>query len=64
MEWSNGNLSSEIYRLRIFENKALRRIVGSKQEDVKGGRGTSRYELCTSYFSLDSTGSTEKALER
>jgi hypothetical protein len=27
----------EEYRLRVFENRALRRIFGPKRDDVKGG---------------------------
>jgi hypothetical protein len=27
----------EKYRLRVFENKALRRIFGPKRDEVKGG---------------------------
>jgi hypothetical protein len=42
----------------------LKRIFGSKQEEVNEGWRKSHYELHTAYSLLNSTGSTEQELER
>jgi hypothetical protein len=41
----------EIHRLRVFENRVLRRMFGSKRDEVTGGRKLHNEELLNLYSS-------------
>jgi hypothetical protein len=49
------------HRLRVFENRMLRRVLGPKREKVAGGwRGLHNEELCNLYASRNSLGNNIK----
>jgi len=47
-------ITQEEHRLRVFENRVMRRIFGPKRKDVAGGwRRLHNEELCNLYASLN-----------